>query len=130
MSSTFLSQLAPKALPSVACSLLPKIEVSSNMLIFFSKKKKQKTKKPSLIVDKLHHKFRLSSIFSFCSCLHGRKPTQQIASTPRREIRMEEKRNQSTQPFVFRPSAGRQLEHTAKHCLPLLVKSFIKRSIK
>lgn len=84
MSSIFLSQLAPKALPSVAYIILPKIEVSSSML-FFVKKKKH-------LIHKVLHMFRLSCFQLLFLLTWGKKKnTQQIASAPRREIRMEEK---------------------------------------
>lgn len=87
MSSIFLSQLAPKALPSVAYIMLPKIEVSSSMLFFVKKK--------NTFIHKVLHMFRLSCFQLLFLLTWGKKKktTQQIASAPRREIRMEEKGN-------------------------------------
>lgn len=123
MSSIFLSQLAPKALPSVAYIILPKIEVSSSML-FFVKKKKH-------LIHKVLHMFRLSC-FQLLFLLTWGKKKQPSRLLQLLEEKSEWRRKEAVYSAIpFKTQlAAEKLEHTAKHCSPFLVKSFIKKSIK
>lgn len=124
MSSIFLSQLAPKALPSVAYIMLPKIEVSSSMLFFVKKK--------NTFIHKVLHMFRLSCFQLLFLLTWGKKKKQPSRLLQLLEEKSEWRRKETVYSAIpFKTQlAAEKLEHTAKHCSPFLVKSFIKKSIK